>query len=486
MRRFDTIVLGGQVVLPGRDAVRCDLGISNGKIAAIVDELKPGDGEEVIDATGLVVFPGCVDCHTHLGIYRPVDVDARSETASALVGGVTTVLSYFRTGQHYLNKTGPYREIIPEVLGATQGNSYTDYGYHIAPMTTGQVKEIEWMAGEMGIATFKFFMFYKGLNLSASSTDGKALTMSESYDLGHLHAIMAEVAKADSHYGSTGRISISVHCEDDELIRHFIRMVNLAGLNGLRAYHEARPPLSERVAIQKATTLAVSTGVRLNLLHLSSAEALEAGCAARDRNPAADIKLEVTLHHLGLSYDMLEGKGLGGKVNPPIRTRRDTEALWDGVVNGKIDWVASDHACTMSELKGDELWQAACGFGGTALMYPFMVSEGYHKRGLSLGRIAELLSTNPARAHGCYPQKGSISVGADADLAIIDLGLKRTVTTNILLSAQDHTPFAGFVLKGWPVRTVLRGRTVYRNGEIAGEPEGRYLKRPVRRYLGQF
>lgn len=479
MSRYDSVVLGGWAVLPGHGPVRCDLGLRGGKIAAIADGLEPRDGEEVVNAKGLVVFPGAVDAHFHIGIYRPVAVDARSETESSLVGGVTTVLSYFRTGQHYLNKTGPYREIIPEVLAATAGNAFTDYGYHIAPMTADQIGEIDWMVREAGVATFKYFMFYKGLNLSADSTDAKALTMSESYDLGHLYAIMEETARAEVRYGTRGRISVSVHCENDELIKHFIKRVKAAGIGGLRAYSEARPPLEERVAVHEAAALAASARVRVNLLHLSSAEALQAAIEVEKLYPDLDVWREATLHHLGLTYDALEGKGMGGKVNPPIRTQRDVEALWTGVLNGKIHSVASDHACTMSEKKGDELWPAAAGFGGTALMYPVMISEGYHKRGLPLGRIAELLSTNPARAFACYPQKGSITVGADADLTLVDLEREQTITAEMLHSAQDYTPFEGFKLKGWPVGTILRGVTVYRDGDVIGHPQGRFLKRPL-------
>lgn len=478
MSKFDVIVTGGNVVFEDYGPYRCDLGIKNGRIVAIQDDLSLVDCDEVVDATGLVVLPGSVDCHSHLGIYRPLDIDTRSETASSLVGGVTTLLSYFRTGQHYMNKTGPYKEIFPEVLDATKDNAYVDYGYHIAPMSGDQVGEIEWLVNS-GVTTFKYFMFYKGLNLSASSTDGKALTMSDTYDLGHLFAIMEEVQKMNSKYGEKGRFAVSVHCEDDELIKRFIDKAKMQGLEGLKAYCEARPPLSERVSIHKATAVAAATKASLNLLHLTSADAIAAANEAKTMYPDCDIKTEVTLHALGLTYDMLEGKGLGGKVNPPIRTQSDAAALWDAVKKGQVDWVGSDHACTMSDLKGDELWAAACGFGGTSLMYPFMISEGFHKRGIPLNRISQLVSANPARAHACYPQKGHIALGADADLALVDLDLEKEVTAGMLHSAQDHTPFEGAKLKGWPVRTILRGKTVFLNGEVQGNPAGEYLKRPL-------
>ncbi len=479
MDKFDKVILGGSAIIPNHGPVQCDIGIKNGKISAIVDRIDSTEGNEIIDASDLIIFPGAVDCHAHIGIYRSIQEDARSETASSLVGGVTTLLSYFRTGQHYLNKTGSYKEIIPEVLQATEGNAYVDFGYHISPMNSDQVDEIEWMVKEAGISTFKFFMFYKGLNLSASSTGGKSFTMSDSYDLGHLYSVMEKVAKLNAEYGNKGILSVSVHCEHDEIIKQFIKRVKASGLDGLRAYHEARPSLSERIAIHEAGAIASSTGVNVNLLHLTSADALKASMELETIYPGIKVRREVTLHALGLTYDALEGQGMGPKVNPPIRTKQDAQALWDGVLKGQIDWIASDHACAPAKIKGDELWSAACGFGGTSLMYPFMISEGHHKRGVALERIAELLSTNPARAHACYPQKGSLMVGADADLALIDLEKEQTITTEILNSAQEYTPFEGMTLKGWPVQTILRGKTVYKDGHVVGDPQGEYLKRPI-------
>ncbi len=187
------------------------------------------------------------------------------------------------------------------------------------------------------------------------------------------------------------------------------------------------------------------------------------------------------MHHLALTYGMLEGKGLGGKVNPPIRGEDDVEALWEAVRAGELQWVASDHACCMEDAKGDDLWPALPGFGGTALLYPVMISEGHHRRGLSLERIVDLVSTAPAKAYGCHPRKGTISIGADADLALIDLEREQTVTPEVLHSAQDHTPFNGIAVKGWPVRTMLRGRTVFLDGEVTAPASGEYLHRPVTR-----
>ncbi|MGB3634980.1 MAG: dihydroorotase family protein [Rubrobacteraceae bacterium] len=477
MTSFDTAVLKGTVVLPGMGETRADIGIKDGRISSIGQDISPNDADEVIDASNKLVLPGAVDAHFHLGIYRNITEDARSETASSLVGGVTSVISYFRTGSHYLEKSGPYSEIFPEVLDATGGHSYVDYGYHLAPMTRDQVGEIRQLANEEGVASFKYYMFYKGLDLSGGSGDAAGYTMSENYDLGHLFEIMEQVSEANEARSDEARISLSIHCEQPELIRVFMERVREEGvLEGLEAYSAGRPTLTEHLAVAEVGVLAGHTQCPVNLLHLSSEEALEAALELRRQHPALDTRLETTLHHLSLTYESY--KDQRGKVNPPIRAQSDVEALWRGVKRGDIDWVCSDHACCSEENKEGELWNALPGFGGTALMYPVILTEGT-RRGLSLGRIVELAATNPARAYGLAPRKGTILVGADADLAIVDMEEVLPVTAERLISAQEYTPFEGMELTGWPVRTLLRGETVFADGEVVGEPAGAYMKRPL-------
>src|SRR5215210_8505136 len=156
MARFDLAVVNGYLVIPFVGTLRGDVAARDGKIVQIADRIDSSDAEVVVDAGGKPVLPGGVDAHFHIGIYRPISVDAESETSSSLVGGVTTVLSYFRTGSHYLNRTGAYRDIFPEVLAATDGHAYTDYGYHLAIMTSAQLDEIDWLVGEAGVGSFKY------------------------------------------------------------------------------------------------------------------------------------------------------------------------------------------------------------------------------------------------------------------------------------------------------------------------------------------
>lgn len=477
MARYDLAVLGGTAVVPYLGTLRCDVGMREGRIAALADAIAPGEAGEVVDARGRLVLPGAVDSHFHIGIYRDLARDAESETRSALAGGVTTVLSYFRTGQHYLNKTGPYRTIFPEVVAATTGHAYTDFGYHVGVMTTAQLDEVDWLVGEQGVGSFKYYMFYKGLNLTSDSTRGTDYTMSDHYDLGHLYRLMVEVAAASRRHGARGRVSLSLHCEQAELIRVFIEEVKRAGPGGLEGYHRSRPPLTERLSIAEAMVLADATRCPVNLLHLSSAEAVAAGTQGRRESPHLDIRLETTLHHLALTH--ATAGGILGKVNPPIRTEADREALWRAVADGSIDTVVSDHACCSEADKGEDLWKALPGFGGTALLYPYLFSEGHRRRGLSLARVVELASANPARAFGLYPKKGTIAVGSDADLVVLDPEREQVVAPEVLHSAQDFTPFAGLRIRGWPTDTLLRGEPVFHGGVLPGRPSGQYLRRPV-------
>jgi dihydroorotase (multifunctional complex type) len=475
VQRFDMVIAGGTAVLPAAGATRADIGIRGGRIVAIANELDRAVADRVIDARGRLVLPGAVDAHFHIGIYRPFDVDAESETRSALVGGVTSVLSYVRTGKDYLNRVGPYREIFPEVLAAVSGHAYTDYGFHVAIMTRAQMDEVDWLVGQ-GVTSFKYYMFYKALNLAANSTDAASYTLADEYDLGHLYLYMRAVAAAQRAHPE-GRISLGIHCENAEIMRVFIEQAMRDGTHDLRTYSRARPPLSEELAVAEAGVLAADTGCNVNFLHLSSARALAAVDRVRRAHPELDLRAETTLHHIGLTYDSAAG-GTNSKVNPPIRDRDDVEALWRAIARGDIDQVVSDHASIDAE-KPDDLWQARAGFGGTALVYPILLSEGWRRRGLPLERVVALASAQPARAFGLAPRKGALAVGADADVAIVDPETERAVTAADLLSAQPFTPFEGMRLVGWPQTTIVRGEVAFANGRVEGAPRGEYLHRPV-------
>jgi dihydroorotase-like cyclic amidohydrolase len=485
MAQYDLLIKGGSLVIPYYGVRKADIGISGERIGAVADAIPAKEGGQIIDASSKFVFPGAVDSHFHIGIYRPYRDDAISETTSAASGGVTTILSYFRTGQSYLNKMGPYKEILPELLELSKDSFLVDYGYHLALFTDEHLGEMEWLVKEGGVSTFKYFMFYKLLNLAGSSPDALNYLMIDTpIDLGFLYKYMKEVSKLNNMFKDYGRIPLSIHCENPEIIQATQAEVekNPSG-NPLKDYSDARPPWEEELAINEVGVMAENTDCPINFLHLSSRKAVDAAKVVAARYPHLDFLLEGTLHHLSLSNDM--GLDRLSKVNPPIRSREDVEYLWRSVMDGTIKTVVSDHACITKEIKKGDLWTSLPGFGGTSLMFPILITEGYHKRGLPLHRIAELSSANPARYHNLYPKKGAVMVGSDADFAIVGIDEEKEVTLEILQTAQDFSPEEGMKLKGWPEYTILRGKIVFEKGTVTGKPGyGSYVKRPVKLHQG--
>ena len=485
---LDLVVKNVRVVRPNRPAVELlDLGVTDGRFARIAPEIPAGAAREAYDARGLLGFPGVVDAHTHVGIYTPLADDAVSESQAAAVGGVTTMLTYFRTGQYYLNRGGAYAELFPEVLRLSRGRYWVDYAYHLAPIQGSHVDEMEALATEHGVPSFKIFMFYGGYGLHGTAdrdAQRRFLMIGEddSYDLAHFEFVMrAAVRIRERHPRLADHVSVSLHCEVADILNAYTRLVGRdPRLTGLRAYSAARPPHSEGLGVTIAAYLAHETGCRnVNLLHLSSRKALEAALTAAAAFPEIDFRREVTVGHLLLDEDAPAGKY--AKVNPPIRSRADVEFLWQAVLARRVDWIVSDHACCAAEVKvsrerPDDIWLAKAGFGGTEHLLAGVLSEGA-RRGMSYAHMAELLSWNPARRFG-LSGKGDIAIGYDADLALVDPSRTFTVRAAESPSAQGYTPFEGQELTGQVRATFLRGRRISEDGKVVGPAQGEYVKRP--------
>ncbi len=483
---FDLIIKNVRAVRPNANGVEeTDIAIAGGRIMMMAPGIPPEQGKQVADGNGLLAFPGVVDAHMHTGIYAPLEEDAVSESRAAAMGGVTASLNYIRTGKYYLNKGGPYAEFFPEVLEKSAGRFHVDYGYHLAPMSGAHIGEIESLIAEHGVTSFKIFMFYGSHGLHGKSDDQSDFLMigkDERYDIAHFEFIMRGIRKAMDRFPEIAQqISLSMHCETAEIMRAYTAIVEREGkLQGLPAYHAARPPHSEGLAIFIASYLAHETDcININLLHLSSRKAVEAALLMEAAFPHIDFRREVTIGHLML--DITSDCGNLAKVNPPIRPREDVEYLWEQLLAKKLDWVVSDHACCRHEMKVDaqrpgDVWLAKSGFGGTEYLLPALVSEGT-KRGMSLNHIAEVSSFNPARRYG-LGNKGDLAPGMDADVVLVDPNETWTVNAGASPSEQGYTPFEGMELTGRVKRTWLRGQLIY-DGNVVGEPAGVYLKRPL-------
>jgi allantoinase len=483
---YDTVLRNVRAVRPGqKDTPLVDIAILGEKIVAIGSNLDVSTARQVYDGKGYFAFPGVVDAHMHTGIYSPLAQDAVTESQAAAQGGVTSSLNYFRSGQYYLNKGGPYSELFPEALKLSAGNFHVDYAYHLAPVDSHQIKEIPQLIEDHGVTSYKIFMFYGGYGLhgaSASQRDFLMIGEDENYDIAHFEFVMRGVqAAAQANPALAEIISLSLHCETAEIMNAYTKIVQREGkLQGLRAYSAARPPHSEGLAIFIAGYLANETNcLNINLLHLSSRKAVEAALQMAQVFPHVNFKREVTIGHLCLNYDSPAGPL--AKVNPPIRSPEDVEYLWGALLEGKLDWVTSDHACCRHEMKVDaakptEIFKAKSGFGGSEWLLPALITEG-QRRGLPMHRIAELTATNPAERFGLRT-KGKLAPGFDADIALVQTDVEDVVHAADSASAQGYTPFEGIELNARVVTTFLRGQPIYQDGKIVGPARGKYLARP--------
>jgi allantoinase len=483
---FDVVIKNARVVRPNKTAVDClDIAVKEGKVAQLGPDIQVERTKVVFDAKNRLAFPGCVDAHMHIGIYAPLALDAVSESKAAAMGGVTSSLNYLRTGHYYLNRGGPYRDFMPEVYKQSKGNFWVDYGFHLAPIESGHIDEMEYLVTEHGIPSFKIFMFYGGYGLHGRSSHQNDFLMigpDESYDIAHFEFIMRSAQRLMEKFPDRAHhISVSLHCELADILNAYTKIVEREGkLSGLKAYSAARPAHSEGLAIWIASYLANETNcLNINLLHLSSRKAIDAAWIMQQVFPHIAFRREVTVGHLLLDTDC--ECAVHAKVNPPIRPREDVEALWQAVLDRKIDWIVSDHACCSAEQKWSkddpsDIWLAKAGFGGTEYLLSGVLSEG-SKRGMSYNHIAELLSWKPAQRFG-LASKGDIAPGYDADIAIVDPHESFVVHAAESESHQGYTPFEGVELHGRVKSTFLRGELVYDHGKVMGPARGKYLRRP--------
>jgi len=408
---LDLIVKNVRVVSSQTAAVITqDIGIKDGKITQLGIDLDPATTKEIKDGQGMLAFPGLVDAHMHTGIYAPLGEDAITESKAAAMGGVTSSLNYMRTGQYYLNKTGKYADFFPEVLEVSDGKFHVDYAYHLAPIRYEHRDEIEMLIEKFGVTSFKIFMFYgsHGLHGKASKGSQNEFLMTpegEHYDIAHFEFIMRSIQKAIvKNPDKKDEISLSLHCETAEIMRAYTEIVEREGtLSGLRAYSASRPPHSEGLAIFIASYLANETACpNINLLHLTSKKAVDAALMMQEVFPHINFRREVTIGHLLLDVDSPAAGH--AKVNPPIRDRANVEYLWEKLLDGKLDWVCSDHACCSEEFKldnknPDNIFLAKSGFGGTEYLLSGLYTEGT-KRGMSLQTMAQLVSLPSAMGCG--------------------------------------------------------------------------------------
>jgi dihydropyrimidinase len=448
---YDLLIRGGTVVTPS-GAERLDIGIKDGVITELLSPSSNESATEVLDAQGLHVFPGVIDPHTHFGFGG--DRDWLTESRSAAIGGVTTVINYVMGAASYF-------EQVPREREAADAMSCIDYALHVVPCTSTHLDELHAYSSELGVGSFKYFMNFRG--------DEGAYLGVEGTDDAFLFEYLNKVGEVEG-------LVANIHAENIEIVWALRPRVRASGLEGLAAWDAERPAFVEAEGIVRSAFYADLAGAPLYVVHVSAAACLDEIRQLRSRPRSAPLYAETCPHYLTHTVD--SGYGTRAKVNPPVRHAEDVVALWDALADGTVQTVGSDHVARHVSFKDKDIWSASAGMPGAASILTVLLSEGYHRRGLPLETIAELTSGRAAEIFGLAPRKGRLAPGADADLAIVDLEAEQHVTTSTWESGAEYNLYEGQTLKGWPTHTVRRGEVLYRRGEVLTEPgTGIYLGR---------
>jgi len=459
-RPFDLVIRGGTVVT-ATDSMRCDVGICDGRIAALADEMAHGADE--IDAGGKLVLPGGVEGHCHIAQLSSLGLtsadDFLSGTTAAAFGGTTTIIPF--AAQH---RGQSLRQVVQEYHERARPHAVIDYGYHlIVSDPTEQVlgQELPALIRD-GFTSFKVYMTYERLRLSDHQ--------------------MLEVLALARREGAL----VMVHAENDDMIRWLSERLIADGRQAPKYHAVSHARVAESEATHRAVALSQLVDVPILIVHVSAAEAMAEIRRAQDQG--LRIYAETCPQYLFLTAADLGREGMEGAkycCSPPPRDAHAQEALWTGLRNGTFQVFSSDHApyrydesAKLSAAAKESFKKIPNGVPGIELRLPLLFSEGVNKGRIDIHQFVALTATNVAKLYGLHPRKGTIAVGADADLAIWDPHKQVTVTYDMLHERTGYTPYEGRRLTGWPVTVLSRGRVGVRDGKLHVAPgSGQFLPR---------
>jgi dihydropyrimidinase len=443
-------------VVTSSEAFESNIGIENGKIASISPNLD-SSGAQVFDARGMLVVPGGIDAHTHMEL-SVMDTSSADDfytgTVTAACGGITTIIDFAdpRPDQSMLEALADYR-------GRADRKVVIDYGLHM--MFKGQslpeIDRIPELVGK-GVPSFKVYTAYRKRGLMLEDAD--------------ISRVMKKVEGAGG--------LVAVHAESETMIENLIQKNLAAGKTGARYHAQSRPPAAEAEAISRVTRLAQSAGARLYIVHLSSRAGKVEVEEARRRGTR--VFAETCPHYLVLTDQVYEqDDGRNFVMSPPLKKSEDRAALWDGLRSGGvIETVGSDHCPFTSAEKDwgeDDFTKIPNGVPGTEAIVPLLYSEGVRKGRISVFDMVRVTSEGPARRFG-LPSKGSVAVGSDADLVVIDPHKRVRMTADVMHSRIDYSIYDHITTEGYPVLTISGGEVVMENGDFVGRRgKGRFIPR---------
>ena len=455
MRTHDLVVRNGTVVTVEHGTFRADVAADGDVISAIAAP-NTLSGDDEVDATGKYVLPGAIDPHVHYGLHHDYAEDHATETHGDLVGGVTTVGNIFR-------RPDPYLAVMDGYVAQSEANSYHDYFYTLGVLTETHVGELPRIVSELGITSFKWYVLYKYLAREKFGLDRDLLD-----DIGD--EMVRSLAAVDAP------TTLGYHSENPELTQSLLDPGPAdAGYDALR---ERFPGSAETQSMVAGASLAKTHGYddHFYAVHISSGTTANELAALRDAGYGAWG--ETCPHYLTFTSEACDERM---KVTPPIRSAWDRDTLWARVADGTISCIGTDHVRnTTAEKVGADIWETGLAFSGTQTMLPLLLSEGVNAGRISLERAVAVTSTNTAKAWKLYPKKGTIRVGADADLVVVDLDETKTVTPDLLQAGSDYSIYHGKAVTGWPTHTVVRGQVAFAEGEVVGDKGyGTQVRRPV-------
>lgn len=452
---FDFIVRNGSLVLPG-GVYKLDMGVREGRITAIEPVLE-GGGCKIVDAASMTVMPGGVDVHVHLNEPGMGHWEGfRTGSAALAAGGTTTYLDMPLNGRPptVTAKTFYYK------IELADGNSAVDYALW-GGLMPGYLDRLEELT-EAGAIGFKAFMSSPGMTEEDDfrEVDDQTLLLG---------------MEAIARFGGI----LALHAENEVMVSGLAAEARAAGKTNAYDYSASRPIEAEVEAVSRALSYAKQTGCRLHFVHMSSAEALAVITEAKRQG--MDVTSEVCTHHLILTEDDLAAIGPAAKCAPPLRSQRAVEELWEALVRGEIDMIASDHSPCPAELKASEnFFEAWGGVSGAQHRMELMIDEAYLKRGIPLPKVAGLLSGAAAARFRLSERKGSLAVGQDADFVLVDLERPYQVEQTELLYLHPHSPFIGREIGCKVMATYCRGELVYAAGSgVAEQRKGIFLPAAV-------
>ncbi|TVR22694.1 MAG: dihydroorotase [Anaerolineaceae bacterium] len=448
---YDTVIKNGSVVTPN-GIENVSIAIKDKKIVALLaQDEQQLTAELIIDATGLYVLPGAIDIHFHCRAPAyPDRGDFATETQAAAAGGVTTIF------EMPISKpccaTGDIFRMRKALAAA---DSYVNYGLYAAPGLLDR-DEIEDMVNE-GAIGFKIFM----TSAPAGRDDEfEGLCLPNVPDLYQALKLVAE----------TGLVC-ALHAEYDPLIDWHTQQLKAAGRNDVPAHGESRPPHVEALAIAAVLTLNEKINANVHIAHLSGKEPLDV--FRRFKATGSTATAETCPHYLFFTEQDIHRVGPYAKINPPLRKDEDVAAVWEGIRDGSLMAVTTDHSPFTAEEKErarTDIWLTPPGAPGVQELMLGMMDAALRGK-LTIQQAVNLISTNGAKRFGVYPEKGAIMVNADADIVLYDPSVQTTISEDMLFSKSKASDklYEGMVFQGGIVRTIVNGKTIFLNGQIVGE-----------------